>query len=368
MKCLILIPIYLEMLLPNEQITFKRLAHIMEKHPISFLAPEHMRDFLTGTGYDAIYVSDTCMNSRLSYNRLFLNVDFYSRFANYEYILICQLDVFVFHDRLHEFCQLGYDYIGAPSILRRNAAGSYEIYGGNGGFSLRKVSSIRTLLTSHAEEAAGWKGLEDEYFSYCGERYPEEFRVAPFQVAKSFAFDRFARYMYRANHFRLPMAKHAWLIYDTVFTQKLLDAAGISLEISRDTSQSLEQALLDLHQFLTEKEAIYIYGAGMWGTDLGYYLETLYVAIAGYIISDGQEKQDSCCHGYAVSYLSQVANLSAKTGVIVAISRRFIDEQEYDDIVNTLQDNGAGSIFLMDAVLYNAIGEKLLEQRWGDSK
>ena len=52
----------------------------------------------------------------------------------------------------------------------------------------------------------------------------------------------------------------------------------------------------------------------------------------------------------------------------MAISRRFIDEQEYSGIVNTLQNHGAASILFMDAVLYNAIGEKLLEQRWGDNK
>lgn len=368
MSCLILVPIYQSHLSEDEKLTLDRVCHIMDKHPVLFLAPEHMRGFLTGKGYDAIYVPDECMNSRLSYNRLFLDADFYLKFKDYEYILVCQLDVFVFHDKLDEFCGLGYDYIGAPSVLRRNDCGMYELYGGNGGFSLRKVKGIRKLLMNHAEEVASWTGLEDEYFSYCGEQYENEFRVAPFHIAKTFAFDRFARYMYRANNFELPMAKHAWLIYDVAFTQTLLDDAGISLKIMRDMSQSLEQALLELHQFLATKDTLYIYGAGMWGTDLGYYLEILDIGIDGYIISDGQKKKDLYCNRYTVSYLSQIANFSDRTGVIVAISRRFIDEQEYIGIVNTLQNHGAASILLMDAVLYNAIGEKLLEQRWGDNK
>lgn len=43
-----------------------------------------------------------------------LSAEFYDRFAAYEYVLIYQLDAFVFADRLAEFCQMGYDYIGAP--------------------------------------------------------------------------------------------------------------------------------------------------------------------------------------------------------------------------------------------------------------
>ena len=38
----------------------------------------------------------------------------YSRFEKYEYMLIYQLDAFVFSDRLMEFVEAGYDYIGAP--------------------------------------------------------------------------------------------------------------------------------------------------------------------------------------------------------------------------------------------------------------
>ena len=45
---------------------------------------------------------------------MLLTADFYRRFTDYEYILIHQLDVFLFEDKLLEFCDMGYDYIGAP--------------------------------------------------------------------------------------------------------------------------------------------------------------------------------------------------------------------------------------------------------------
>ncbi len=41
---------------------------------------------------------------------------FYKTFTAYEYILIYQLDAFVFCDALKEWCAKGYDYIGAPSL------------------------------------------------------------------------------------------------------------------------------------------------------------------------------------------------------------------------------------------------------------
>ena len=35
-------------------------------------------------------------------------------FLEYQYMLIYQLDAFVFEDKLDYFCELGYDYIGIP--------------------------------------------------------------------------------------------------------------------------------------------------------------------------------------------------------------------------------------------------------------
>lgn len=43
-----------------------------------------------------------------------LEADFYRRFGKYKYMLIYQLDAFVFSDKLLDFCEMGYDYIGAP--------------------------------------------------------------------------------------------------------------------------------------------------------------------------------------------------------------------------------------------------------------
>ncbi len=43
---------------------------------------------------------------------------FYKQFLNYEYILIYQLDAFVFKDELN-YCSQGIDYVGAPGCVQR---------------------------------------------------------------------------------------------------------------------------------------------------------------------------------------------------------------------------------------------------------
>lgn len=49
-----------------------------------------------------------------SYNEMMLSPDFYRRFQVYDFMLIYQLDAFVFRDELDEWVAKDYDYIGAP--------------------------------------------------------------------------------------------------------------------------------------------------------------------------------------------------------------------------------------------------------------
>lgn len=70
------------------------------------------------------------------YNRLCLTLDFYKRVSTYEYMLIYQLDAWVFRDELLDWCNKGYDYIGAPCPSAHDAK-QWAV--GNGGFSLRNI-------------------------------------------------------------------------------------------------------------------------------------------------------------------------------------------------------------------------------------
>lgn len=78
-----------------------------------------------------------------SYNKLMLEPKFYRRFIDYDYILIYQLDAWVFRDELSFWCNKGYSYIGAPFF---NDRGEMFPFAGNGGFSLRRVQDFIELL------------------------------------------------------------------------------------------------------------------------------------------------------------------------------------------------------------------------------
>lgn len=145
-----------------------------------------------------------------TYNRLMLSTGFYERFADrYEWLLIHQLDAFLFSDRIESFCKLAYDYFGAPwkegqlmcpgtSNPRVLQLLGKRIYVGNGGLSLRKIPSTIDLLERRKSGARHWKMNEDGFFSYWGVR-DRTFRGCPVEVASKFAFEADPEYWLRLN-------------------------------------------------------------------------------------------------------------------------------------------------------------------------
>lgn len=92
--------------------------------------------------FDALFFANIT-----GYNQLMLSKEFYKRFSDYEYMLIYQLDAWVFRDELNNWCDQGYDYIGAPWISK-DEKGYYHFAGvGNGGFSLRRVRHFIDTLS-----------------------------------------------------------------------------------------------------------------------------------------------------------------------------------------------------------------------------
>lgn len=84
------------------------------------------------------------------YNRLLKSKRFYHTFRGYEYILIHQLDCFVFRDELTIWCEEDYSYIGAPWLedYAKSTFDSPVVGVGNGGLSLRNVQDHLKVLSS----------------------------------------------------------------------------------------------------------------------------------------------------------------------------------------------------------------------------
>lgn len=186
----------------------------------------------------------TFFDGRLGYNQLMLSQDFYSRFHNSQFIVVCQTDVVLFHDNLDYWCSLDYDYIGAPWLpapgdvegwnlarraiykLRRGWArlrgGFHPVLlkwkVGNGGFSLRRVEAMLRVLDLHpdmmaeiAKNANHTACFEDVVWSVrVNELWPATLNIPDYATAARFAFEGHPEMAMRCTGGELPMGAHAF--------------------------------------------------------------------------------------------------------------------------------------------------------------
>ena len=157
-----------------------------------------------------------------------------------EYILIAQLDTYIFRDELHQWCAKGYDYVGAPWIVRdiyRNplmrlcskikkcycditGKPNSQITGnkvGNGGLSLRKVEShiratkqLRALIEQYLSHEKYHLFNEDVFFAIEPNRNGLDFKYPDYLEALKFSFDKHPAYCYKKNGNQLPFGCHGW--------------------------------------------------------------------------------------------------------------------------------------------------------------
>ena len=250
----IVIPTHKSILNKDDLISLKHLKKYLNSYDKFFVIPENVdpKKFKQ-TGFRFIKFEDKYFESWRGYNELLLQKKFYEAFKRYTHILIYQLDVLVFSDKLLDFCKKDYDYIAAPWFRPIIGSLSHKTdspaSGGNGGFSLRKVSSalkvlekvekianrrssndkirkfwfILALLLGKSHDiwlnapANHYPFAEDGFWSLEGPKYLSSYKVAPFKEALQFAFERFPRKCFKLNQQRLPFGVHAWKKYDEEF-------------------------------------------------------------------------------------------------------------------------------------------------------
>lgn len=154
-NCIVVIPIYKKNLSPSEIASFRQCFTVLKNYNIVVFTyreldisnyneiAEEMNKKFTIEYFDKHY-----FESVAGYNELCFKHAFYQRFQEYEFMLIYQLDAWVFCDELQLWCNKGYDYIGAPIFWPHNSKSfTTKISGiGNGGFSLRKISYCLRML------------------------------------------------------------------------------------------------------------------------------------------------------------------------------------------------------------------------------
>lgn len=243
----VVIPIYRQRLTNNESLSLKQCLSVLKDYPIIAIHPQSLDLATTDYGGllpNTIDLPDNNFASLRSYNKMVLSPEFYELFADYKYILIYQLDAYVFRDELVYWANLGYDYIGAPWMpwdkhlmtwrgkrwlqikrafwrlankerLKEEKYLRYEV--GNGGFSLRKVKAMTDITITYKEKIAR---LLDDKLPF----YPEDvfllleldkrghkLRRPPFRKALAFAMEHNPKDAYRLNGHQLPFGCHNWM-------------------------------------------------------------------------------------------------------------------------------------------------------------
>lgn len=242
----IIIPIYKSELTEFEKLSLEQCFKVLGKHKICFVAPESLNlDYyrnLFGEHFIVQYFNPKYFKGILGYNQLMLSKEFYERFLDNEYILIYQLDCYVFRDELDYWCSQGYDYIGAPwleksyyikskkeklkflikrffhKITKHNKLYSKDILiydVGNGGFSLRNTKKCFEVINNTPQnilnkfmESDDPKSLynEDIFWSFMA----KGIRKPNYKTAAKFSLDLGADIGIKLNDGQLPFGCHAW--------------------------------------------------------------------------------------------------------------------------------------------------------------
>ena len=210
-KVVVVIPYFHNSLSEIEQISFDQCNKILCEYERVLVIPQKLQNTVFSE-HTVEVVPDEWLESIDSYNQMMVNAEFYRRFIKYDYLLIYQLDALVFSDRLLEFCNMGYDYIGAPWLSGRrkiyNFAREY-FYVGNGGLSLRRVKTFINICETEKPQAISIP--EDVFWGFHRSEY---FKVPNIDVAIQFAMEEQVKRSIKMNNNDLPFGCHAWHKFD----------------------------------------------------------------------------------------------------------------------------------------------------------
>lgn len=241
----VVIPFYKDTLSVYEQYALEQCSKVLCNYPVIAIKPESLDLSFLPVTMRSISFGDAYFKDVTGYNRLMLTAGFYRQFSDYEYILIYQLDAFVFKDELLSWCDKGYDYIGAPweekalngplgKLRFRIRAWFYIRYNikrhnglpavkktmpgrvGNGGFSLRRTAAFISCLEKYAHIAEMYRSStdtafnEDVFWSIEMNRKTKHIKTPGFREALKFSVETTPELAFRLNNNELPFGCHAW--------------------------------------------------------------------------------------------------------------------------------------------------------------
>lgn len=152
----IIIPIYKENLSETESLSLNRCLTILGKHKICIVTFKQLNISAYRKIIDRHKIKTHCeyfnkkyfTNGTIGYNKLMLSKSFYHRFRRYTFMLIYQLDGYVFRNDMDYWCKKDFSFIGAPVFEGYSQCNSESASLGymNGGVSLRKTKDMYNIL------------------------------------------------------------------------------------------------------------------------------------------------------------------------------------------------------------------------------
>lgn len=222
----------------KERCAFRQGVRVLGKHPFVVVHPQSYSIEYLMQEYDGITslpLPDEHFESVATYNKMMLSPWFYALFTDYEYMLIYQIDAYVFSDQLDYWTSLDYDYIGAPWMLndkpyeriigqwvmrvlqhrpiRNNHLHSAHLFHqvGNGGFSLRRINKMRNILERNQQLIASLTGKherqEDVLISILLRR-KEQLKIPNWRLALYFSFEKAPAWCLNLTHGVFPFGCH----------------------------------------------------------------------------------------------------------------------------------------------------------------
>lgn len=246
-KVAIIIPFYRNIISDYERIALQQCERVLSAYPKIAIKPQNFtlpEEANTVSFSDIVSFDDHFFKGLAGYNELMLSAKFYKEFIDYEYMLIYQMDCFVFKDELIYWCNQNLDYIGAPWIRKKYHKNFFELFilkiqqyfsnrfnlqnndvpnkyqfenkVGNGGFSLRKVRKfydlciiMRPIIDFYLSQTINQYN-EDVFWSIEVNRQKRVLNIPSCEKGLKFAFEVPPVKAYLLNEQNLPFGCHDW--------------------------------------------------------------------------------------------------------------------------------------------------------------
>ena len=320
-KAAVIIPVYKEFFSEDEKISLLQCREYLSDYDIIFLIPNNIDLNIDHTEI-IICTNPKNLSSRRAYSDYVLSMDFYNLFVDYEYILIYQLDAFVFRNELNRFIELDYDYIGAkwPFGMECHTDDNMLWYYGNGGLSLRKISSFLEWTKKDKERIDSVKEYlnEDLIISIYGRDY---LKIAEDPIATNFSFDVNPLYCYEKNNNKLPFGCHAWNKFNRLFWKDVFSTYGREIssieidEVASDFWDRSEARKTLLYKYFNDEiilnslkeliiysnSNIYIFGAGQYGFSFLTIAKRIGINVIAVIDNDKYKRNKFICEKKIIS-------------------------------------------------------------------